>query len=246
MTPEEIQAQIDAGIASGMAALNQANELKITTLMFGLAIVVLIALVLALVVVLVVVILWARNQKASNDTSREAVNTATDLRIEASALRSSQSAVLENDTIRSKAQTALAQGVEAIAVAVERITVAVTTMSKSMDTVSGGQLVMNATAMTIKEKINESLRYMSRLELAVDEFVAGLSEQGYDIWKLAENEVRPTKKTQEDVKEIADREQVVASAPAAIPAVPAIAPPEPGDEIKVIVSGTLPTVATGS
>lgn len=207
MNPEEIQAQIDAGIASGMAALNLANDLKITTLMFGLAIAGLIALVLALVVVLVVVVLWGRNQKAANDTSRQAVNTATDLRIEASALRASQSSVLENDAVRSKAMSVLAQGVDLVAVAMERITAAVTTMSKSlvtMDTSVSSLPALATAAQGTDAKVDLIVQAIQSAGVDIRTVNLRLGYMAVDTKSIAQYLVNPTAPNKEDVQTIAD------------------------------------------
>lgn len=248
MNPEEIQQAIDAGIASGMEALKTANDLSSITLIFGIVVAFLIVVVMALVVVIIVLIIWYRSQKGTNENQQRAsesttraLNVATDLGIEAAALRASNSAVLENDAIRSKAMSALAQAVDVTAGAMERITTAVATMGKSIDTVSAGQATLNTTTMTVSQKINETLKNMNRMELRVQDFLTGLSEQGYDIQKLAENEVRPTDKTRADVKDIADN-RPVAPAPAAATTEP-VKPDAPAP-VHVVVDAPADTPAT--
>lgn len=95
----------------------------------------------------------------------------------------------------------------------------------------------------------------------VDEIVAAIQANGVDIQAvnrklgymaldtkiIAKYLVDPTVTNKDDVQDIADApagDTVVGRPEKPTPPTPAIPAPEPGDEIKVIVSGTVPTVST--
>lgn len=72
---------------------------------------------------------------------------------------------------------------------------------------------------------------------------------GVDVGDLAKHASSPTAGTKQKVDEMADKAEQASPTQAAMlaaatPATPAISPHEPGDEIKVIVSGTVPATPT--
>lgn len=184
-------------------------------------------------------------QQFNQDNTRQQMTVTQSAANELGLFRAMQTSALETQVAGTKALTALSEAVGIAASAVTAMGVGIAANKKSLETVAAGQTTLNATTMTVSEKISDSLKYMSRLELGVKEFIGGLRDQGFDIWKLAENEVRPTDKTREDVAEIAnnppDAPELVA--PAAAP-IPAAVPPQPGDEIKV--TGTVTGTMTGT
>jgi hypothetical protein len=220
MDAQEIQALIDAGIQSGMDALKTADNLSSITLIFGIVVAFLIVLALTIAIVVVVIVLWGRSQKGTSERDRRAdeaaaaaVSVATDLRIEAAAMRAQQSTVLavqngfvENETMRSKAMTALAQGVEAVAIAVG-------TISGTLENVGTGQTMIGTTTQSTDSKVNAILTLMRESGVKVEDILVGMGLIGINVQKLAEFAIRPTPAAQQDVKEIADTKVTPTAAP---------------------------------